>query len=86
MPGRPVLHAPIADISRSGLSVRCDWQPDAGTEARIELPGADRPIAARSVHSDGRVLGLGFQQDAATLRLVDQALAAIGTRRNAAAA
>jgi hypothetical protein len=84
--GRAPLHVTIADISRGGVAMHCDWQAEAGTEVQIELPGTDQPVMARTVHCDGGVLGLVFHQDAAMLRHVDLALAEIGARPSAAAA
>ena len=84
VPGRPPLHVQIADISRGGVAVRCDWQADVGTEVRIELPGTDQSVVARIVRSDGRMLVLTFRQDETMLRQVDRALATIRPRAAAA--
>ena len=80
VPGRPDLRTSIVDISRGGLSVRCDWPADIGTDVQIDLPGAAQSVVARAVRSNGAVLALAFRQDEATLRLVDRAVAAIGIR------
>jgi methyl-accepting chemotaxis protein len=68
----------IVDISRGGISVRCDWQPEAGTDVRITLPGASEPVGVRVVRSQGGLLALAFRQDEATVRHIDQALDHIG--------
>ena len=81
-----VLHPPvgsqirgaIADISRGGVAVRCDWQADAGTELKLELPGTASKVMARVLRWQGGLLGLAFRQDEEMLRIVDQALAHIG--------
>ena len=75
----------IVDISRGGVSVRCDWRSDAGSEVSIALPGADGTIVARVVRSGGGMLALAFRQDEAMLRRVDQSLAFIAARLAAAA-
>ena len=69
------MRVAIVDISRGGVSLRCDWQADVGTEVPIELPGGDARVVARIVRSEKGVLALAFRQDAAILRGVDQALA-----------
>ena len=72
-------------ISRGGVSFRCDWRADAGTEASMEFEGADGPVIARVVHSRRGVLALAFRQDEAMLRRVDQALAFVSVKASAAA-
>jgi methyl-accepting chemotaxis protein len=84
--GRAEMRVVIHDISRSDISVRTDWSADSGTEVQIELPGTEGPVSARTLQSDGRVLGLTFRQDAAMLRRIDQALAKIAAGSVALAA
>ncbi len=72
--GRPEQQMAIGDISRGGVSLRCDLRAEAGEEVQITLPGVAEPVGARVVRGDGRLLALAFRQDAAMLRLVDQAL------------
>jgi hypothetical protein len=84
-PGNPEIRVAIVDISRGGVSFRCDWQADTGTEVPIKLPGVDGPVIARIVRSEGGVLALAFRQDEAMLRYVDQALALISARTAVAA-
>jgi methyl-accepting chemotaxis protein len=86
MPGASVRRAAIVDISRGGVSLRCELRADPGTEMQIELPRADRPVTARLVRCENEVLGLAFRQNEATLLLVDQALAVIGGPDTAAVA
>ncbi len=86
LPGRAALRTEIVDVSRGGVMVRCDWQADAGTEVQIDLPGAGQPVVARVVRSDAGALVLAFRHEEATLRKVDQALAAIAARPGALAA
>jgi methyl-accepting chemotaxis protein len=72
--GKPEIRAVIQDISRGGLALRTDWRAEIGTEVQIELPGAKDTVSARTIRSDGGVLGLTFRQDPTVLRRVDQAL------------
>jgi methyl-accepting chemotaxis protein len=72
------LRAPIFDISRGGLGLRCDWNGESGSEAPVVLPGTETAAAARVIRAAGGHLGLAFRQDAATLALVDQALRHVG--------
>ncbi|HEY1933789.1 MAG TPA: methyl-accepting chemotaxis protein [Acetobacteraceae bacterium] len=78
VPGNANQRVAINDISRGGVSLRCDWSAAAGTEVQVELPGASGAVAARIVRSARGMLALTFRQDAAMLRCVDQALAHIG--------
>ena len=70
-------HVAIADISRGGVSLRCECQEAVGTEVQVELPGADGAVVARIVRSGGSALALAFRLDETTLRQVDQVLAAM---------
>jgi methyl-accepting chemotaxis protein len=79
------MRVAIVDISRGGVSLRCDWRADAGTEVAMELMGTTGPVIARVVRSEGGVLALAFRQDEAMLRQVDQALAIISAGTAAAA-
>jgi methyl-accepting chemotaxis protein len=73
----PTRRVAIADISRGGVSLRCECQEAVGTEVQVELPGADGAVVARIVRSGGSALALAFRLDEATLRQVDQVLAAM---------
>lgn len=84
--GSPEMRVAIVDISRGGVSLRCDWRGDVGTEVAVELPGGGAQVGARVVRCEGGVLALAFLQDEAVLRRVDQALALIGRGAVAAAA
>ena len=86
VPGGAAQRVTIKDISRGGVSLRCDWSADAGTEVQVELPGTDGSLGARTVRSARGELALAFRQDAAMLRRVDQALAHIGALASKAAA
>jgi hypothetical protein len=66
------VRAAIVDISRGGLSCRCDWRAAAGTEVPIELPDAGGPVIVRIVRSEGGVLALAFRQEEVMLRRVDR--------------
>jgi len=77
VPGGATQRVAIIDISRGGVSLRCDWWAEAGTEVQIELPGADGAVGARTVRSKDGLLGLAFRQNEVMLRRVDQALAAL---------
>ncbi len=83
--GQAELRVAIVDISRGGAAFRCDWSADVGTELRMDLPGADGTVVARVVRSDNGLLATAFRQEEATLRLVDKALARLGSRLAAAA-
>ena len=72
------LRAPIQDISRGGLGLRCDWNGEPGSEVPVVLPGTEAAAATRVIRAGGGQLALAFRQDAATLALVDQALRHIG--------
>jgi methyl-accepting chemotaxis protein len=73
------MRIPIEDISRGGISLRCDWWADAGTEVTLELPGAEGLVTARTVRKGNGLLGLAFRQSESDLRRVDQVLARIAT-------
>jgi len=68
------LQAPIQDIARGGLGLRCDWKGEPGAEVPVLLPGIEAAVSARVIRAGGGTLGLAFRQDAATLALVDQSL------------
>ncbi len=76
----------IADISRGGTSLHCDWWADAGTEVQVELPNDAGTVVARTVRSNDGLLGLAFRLDEATLQTVDRALAFIATQLTQTAA
>jgi methyl-accepting chemotaxis protein len=83
--GQPDLTVEIGNISRGGMSVRCDWWVDAGTEVPLNLPGTKALIVARTVRSQDGMLALAFRQDEAMLRSVDQALAFVAANAAMAA-
>ncbi|MGA3002733.1 MAG: methyl-accepting chemotaxis protein [Acetobacteraceae bacterium] len=68
------LRAPIQDVSRGGLGLRCDWSGEPGSEVSVVLPGIEAAVSARVIRAGGGNLGLAFRQDSATLALVDQTL------------
>jgi methyl-accepting chemotaxis protein len=86
MAGKAAQRVAINDISRGGLSLRCDLTAAAGTEVQVELPGVDGALGARIVRSERGILALAFRQDASLLARVDRALAHIGTLGGKAAA
>jgi methyl-accepting chemotaxis protein len=86
IPGLPPIHALIADMSRGGVSLRCDWQAEPGAGVQIKLPGAGRAVEARVVRASSGILAVMFRQNKETLPLVDRALEEIGKRSRLAAA
>ena len=86
LPGKAAQRVAISDISRGGLSLRCELTEAAGAEVQVELPGADGAVGARIVRSERGMLALAFRQDAALLPRVNQALAHIGALGTKAAA
>jgi methyl-accepting chemotaxis protein len=80
------MRAVVQDVSRGGISLRCDWQAAAGTEVQIVLPGTDRAVTARMVRVADGLVGLTFRHDPATLALVGAALKHISTEHLATAA
>ncbi len=72
--GHPERQSAIVDISGGGVSVRCDWQCEAGAEVQVVLPGVAEPVGARVVRSGNGSLALAFREDPAMLRQVDRAL------------
>ncbi len=76
----------INDISRGGVSLRCDLTDAAGIEVQLALPGLDGAVGARIVRSERGLLALSFRQEAALLARVDRALAHIGMPGTKAAA
>ena len=76
-PDRPSQRVRINDISRGGVSLQCDWWPGAGVAVQLDLPGGTDRMAARTVRSNGRLLGLAFSTDDAGLHDVDRVLAAL---------
>jgi hypothetical protein len=78
-PGGERQRVVINDISRSGVSLRCDWWGQAGMAVELDLPGTDGELAARLVRSSAGVLALSFQQTDDALRRVDQAMERIQT-------
>ncbi|HLJ05734.1 MAG TPA: PilZ domain-containing protein, partial [Acetobacteraceae bacterium] len=81
----PETRAVIVDISRGGVSLRCDTPFEVGLEVQLDLPGSG-VVSARTVRSENGVLGLAFRQDEAALQRLDQALARIGADALPAAA
>ena len=86
MRGVSEQRAPIVDISRGGLALRCGWAGETGAQVQVVLPGTDAAATARVVRVVNGVLGLAFRQETATLKLVDQALRFIGGHPSRAAA
>ena len=78
LPGRPEIDARIRDISRGGAAVECDLQAACGSNLTLVLPGSEGAVSARVVRMEGSWMGLVFQQEAAALTRVDQALDYIG--------
>ena len=74
LPGRPEISVTIRDISRSGVAVDCDAAMECGSEAALLLPGTDGKVSARVIRTGDSRMALVFQQEAATLARVDQAL------------
>ena len=86
VPGRDEQRAPVANISRGGVALRCDWRSVPGTEVQVVLPGGGGVVTARTVRTENGVLALAFRQDEAMLRRVDAALEHVaGLTRSAAA-
>jgi methyl-accepting chemotaxis protein len=85
-PGTAGLRAPIVDISRGGLSLKCGWTGDPGSEIEVILPETEAAAVTRLVRSANGVLALAFRQDTTTLALVDQVLRRIGGGDRRAAA
>ncbi len=75
VPGDAPRRLVINDLSLGGVALRTDWSGPAGMGVALRLPGAEGPVAARVVRSDGGILGLSFQQKEGVLRLVEQAIA-----------
>ena len=83
--GGSEMHVVIVDLSRGGVSLRCDWRADPGTEVPVELPGAGGQVIGRVVHTGNGTLALAFRHDESMLRRVDQTLAFISAKTRAAA-
>jgi methyl-accepting chemotaxis protein len=84
--GQPERRVVISDISRGGMAVRCDWQPEAGTEVEVELPAGGGTVMARAVRWQDGLLALGFRQDEAMLKRIDQILDVLAAGSTRAAA
>jgi methyl-accepting chemotaxis protein len=84
--GRDEQRVVVANISRGGVALRCDWQSAAGVEVQVVLPGGAGVVTARTVRTENGVLALAFRQDEAMLRRVDVALEHIGGLTRSAAA
>ncbi len=80
VPGRGAMRVTIANVSRGGVALRTEWSAQAGTEVKVELPGAGASVVARVVRGVGKVLVLAFRQEEAMLHRVDAALDQIATR------
>jgi len=69
---------PLRDLSRSGVSVVCDWTLPLGTAIGIDLPDTDGRAMGHVIRSDGHEIALVFQRDPETEARVSRALAALG--------
>ena len=76
-PGRDTK-VPLRDLSRSGVSVVCDWTLPLGTAIGIDLPDTDGRAMGHVIRSDGHEIALVFQRDPETEARVSRALAALG--------
>jgi methyl-accepting chemotaxis protein len=74
----------LLDLSRGGARLTCDWNLAAGVLVRLELPNAGGTMEARAVRCDGHEIALVFTGDAAGTALVDRALDALSSMRDAA--
>ena len=72
--GDAVQQLVINDISLGGVALLSGWTAPVGMGVELNLPGADGPVAARVVRSDGNVLALSFQQNERVLEIVGQAI------------
>jgi len=68
---------PLRDLSRSGVSVVCDWTLPLGTAIGIDLPNTDGSTMGHVIRSDGHEIALVFQRDRETEARVDRAMAAL---------
>ncbi len=75
----------VRDISRGGIALMGNSPAPAGTEVQIGLPGNGK-VSGRVVRSANNEVVVMFRQDAATIALVDQAIAMISRATQAAAA
>ena len=57
VPGREAMRVTIANVSRGGVALRTEWSAQAGTEVKVELPGAGASVVARVVRGEGKVVG-----------------------------
>jgi methyl-accepting chemotaxis protein len=83
--GQAAIQAVVKDISRGGVALECNRTAPAGTEVKVGLP-AGANVSGRVVRSEGGLLTIAFKQDAATMALLDRALATIKSKSQAAAA
>lgn len=74
LPGRPIVQATIADLSRGGicLSHHCDDTP--GSTVQISIAGGSL-LGGRIARNGGGQLGISFRQDEGSLALIDRLLA-----------
>jgi methyl-accepting chemotaxis protein len=68
--------AVVRDISRGGVSLKCDGTASPGTAVLVDLP-AGGAVPGRVVRTEDGVVSVAFRQDAATLTRLDQALQAM---------
>jgi len=77
--GGAARSAELLDVSRGGALLVCAVHLEAGAEIDVELPGTDRPVAARVVRADGQRLALAFRQDPSSVTRIDAAMTWLST-------
>jgi methyl-accepting chemotaxis protein len=71
----PAIQARLVDMSRGGAALGTQAMLPPDTELSVVLPGTDTGVRARVIRATGVILTLSFDDDAASRRLVEQAIA-----------
>ena len=66
--------APVVDISRGGIALRCNVQAASGTMVEVRMPGAATMTPARVARCADGVIAVVFPQGPATLAMIDEAM------------
>jgi len=74
----------VVNISRGGAALKGSLRLAAGTEIRLEVPGAAQPLSARIARCDGQEIAIAFAKDADTAASVDAILGRLPPEEEAA--
>ena len=79
VPGRDIVQATIADLSRGGICLMHDCRDAPGISVQISVAGGAL-LGGRIARNGGGLLGISFRQDDGSLAVIDRLLAYVNAQ------